>query len=40
MLDYQQSLVFFEIGRAAAIAIVMALIALPSYQLFARMTRP
>lgn len=40
MLDYQQGLVFFEIGRAAAIGIVMALIAIPSYRLFSRMTRP
>ncbi len=40
MLVYQQALTYFDIGRASAIAIAMALIALPSYWLFARMTRP
>ena len=40
MLVYQDALMYFDIGRACAIAIAMAIIALPSYWLFARMTRP
>jgi multiple sugar transport system permease protein len=40
MLVYQEGLIFYELGRSAAIAIAMAVIAIPSYWLFARMTRP
>lgn len=39
MLAYQQSMVDFEIGRACAIAVAMALLALPAYWLFAKVTR-
>ena len=39
MLVYQESLVYFQLGRAGAIAIAMAIIAIPSYWLFARMTQ-
>jgi multiple sugar transport system permease protein len=39
MLAYQQSMVFFDIGRACAIAVAMAILALPAYWLFAKVTR-
>jgi multiple sugar transport system permease protein len=39
MLVYQQGLLYFQIGRASAIAVAMALIALPSYWFFVRMVR-
>jgi ABC-type sugar transport system permease subunit len=39
MLAYQQSMVDFEIGRACAIAVAMAILALPAYWLFAKVTR-
>lgn len=39
MLAYQQGLVNFQIGRACAIAVAMAVIALPAYLLFSRVTR-
>jgi len=39
MLAYQQSMVYFEIGRACAIAVAMAILALPAYWLFAKVTR-
>lgn len=40
MLAYQQGLVNFHIGRACAIAVAMAVIALPAYFFFSRATRP
>ncbi|WP_089155439.1 carbohydrate ABC transporter permease [Micromonospora sp. NBS 11-29] len=40
MLAYQQSMVNFEIGRACAIAVAMAVLALPAYWLFTKVTRP
>jgi multiple sugar transport system permease protein len=38
MLAYQQSMVNFQIGRACAIAGAMALLALPAYWLFTKVT--
>ncbi len=40
MLAYQQGLVDFQIGRACAIAVAMAVIALPAYVLYSRVVRP
>lgn len=40
MLAYQQGLVNFHVGRACAIAVAMAVIALPAYFFFSRATRP
>jgi multiple sugar transport system permease protein len=40
LLAYQQAFLNFHIGRACAIAVAMALIALPTYLLLARVTRP
>lgn len=39
MLAYQQGLGNFAIGRACAIAVAMAVLALPAYLLFSRVTR-
>lgn len=39
MLAYQESMVNFQIGRACAIAVAMAVLALPFYWFFNRMTR-
>jgi multiple sugar transport system permease protein len=38
MLAYQQSMVNFQVGRACAIAVAMALLALPAYWLFTKVT--
>jgi multiple sugar transport system permease protein len=40
MLAYQESMVNFQIGRACAIAVAMAVLALPFYWFFNRMARP
>ncbi len=39
MLSYQQGLIDFQIGRACAIGVAMAIIALPAYRLYSRVTR-
>lgn len=39
MLAYQESMTNFEIGRACAIAVAMAVIALPFYRFFSRMVQ-
>jgi ABC-type sugar transport system permease subunit len=39
MLAYQESMVNFQIGRACAVAIAMAVVALPFYWFFSRMMR-
>lgn len=40
MLAYQEGMVNFQLGRACAIAVAMAVLALPFYWFFNRMTRP
>jgi multiple sugar transport system permease protein len=40
LLAYQQAFLNFNLGRACAIAVAMAVIALPAYFLLARVTRP
>jgi ABC-type sugar transport system permease subunit len=40
LLAYQQAFLNFHLGRACAIAVAMAVIALPAYFLLARVTRP
>lgn len=39
MLAYQESMVNFQIGRACAVAVAMAVLALPFYWFFTRMMR-
>lgn len=40
MRTYQEALLYFTVGRASALAIAMAILALPAYWLFSRVTRP
>ena len=40
LLSYQQLFEFFQTGQAAAVAIVLAVVSIPTFVLFNRFVRP